>query len=943
MTNDLNSIPKLQAVAGFPQDDAVYAEMLSCAPYLARLDRRCSDMRAQYLEHGPEAVFEQVHARIRGLIVPDVDRDHVVRELRRTKEAGHFVIALADLAGDWDVTQVTRHITRLAEALCETALWGAYCHAARLGWVLPCSGPQDCGIVALAMGKMGAYELNYSSDVDLIVLLDPDRVQAGSRSAQDAAVRITQDFVRLMEERTEDGYVFRTDLRLRPDPASNPVALRVQSALNYYERIGQNWERMAFIKARPCCGDIQVGEAFLDELSPFVWRRHLDYWALGDIHAIKRQIHAYGEHEALSHKEFDVKLGRGGIREIEFFVQTQQLILGGRDPNLRLRRTDEALLALEAIDAVSSDDATQLAQAYDYLRALEHRIQMRNDEQTHVLPDKAETRIDIARMSGYRDDIASFEADVSKVRYFVHGAYSNLFGEEERLSGESGNLVFSGVDEDPGTVATLKGMGFSNPANVIDLLRRWHRGGLPATRTSRGQQLLTSLTPSLLQWMSVSGEPDAAFARFAEFVSGLRGGVQVFSLMVAEPAFARDLISVMAFAPRLSKDLARQPALLDGMLDADFHAPLENDAPDRVQKALQAEVDREDDFEDRINAARRFQREELLRIGYQVLQGRAPAAVAGEAYTRLADASIQTMSDTALQEISRRFGDWKGRWVVCGMGKLGGREMSATSDLDIMVIYDPGEPPEISDLPARFTQRLIAALSAPTEEGMLYEVDMRLRPSGKAGPVAVKLASFEQYYAGDAWTWEFMALTRLRVIVGDERLASDVRAVQRAALAKRSGYGELEADILDMRQLMSRERKAKTCWDVKLAPGGLVDVEFIVQQEILKSAGSDPDVIVANTVEAIGRLEALGCLSQVDARVLRDGYRMQVSIQQAMRIALTDDTGLEKTTTGLKSWLARVCGQPDFDALETALLAAQASIADIRLKKIGPLATDTGT
>ena len=931
------------AIPAMPElltSDPLMEQVCASAPYLSLLLRRHPEVLETARSDGMDAAFNMALLDCHDTMRSPLDRTGVLRTLRHAKGKGHLAIALADLSGAWTVKQVTGAITHLADSTCEAALWAAYCKAADRGWVAPLPTIDRTGLFALAMGKMGAFELNYSSDVDLIMLFDPDKFQARSRSAKEAAVRITQDFSNIMEARDADGYVFRVDLRLRPDPSANAVAISTETALNYYESYGQNWERMAHIKARPCIGDLTVGADYMKELDPFIWRRHLDYWAIGDIHAIKRQIHSHKGLSGLDSAKFDVKLGAGGIREIEFFAQTQQLILGGRDPRLRLRRTDDALDELVAMNVVDAHDAADLKRAYDYLRSLEHRIQLRNDEQTHRLPEDGEARSAVAVLSGYGEDHNGFDKDIARLRQRVHEIYSHLFGEEERLSGDSGNLVFTGVDDDPGTVETLAEMGFSQPARVINLIRGWHRGGLPATRSNRGRELLTALTPKILEWMSEAAEPDTALARFSDFLSGLRGGVQVFALMMAEPAFARDLILSMAQAPKLARDLAKQPALLDGMLDAQFMAPLSEDDADRVERELRTVVQAEEGFEDQINAARRVHREEQLRIGYHVLRGRAFADVAGEAYTKLADACIKVMAETALEEVKRRFGEWPAKWVICGLGKFGGRELSATSDLDLMVIYEPGDPPPLDDLAPRFTQRLIAALSAPTEEGVLYEVDMRLRPSGKAGPVAVKLTSFERYYQKDAWTWEFMALTRLRVVAGDEDLAQRIYAVQKKALAERASYPELKTDILDMRRRLFRDKHASSIWNVKSVEGGLVDVEFIVQQELLQHAEDQPELVSANTAIAIDRLKSAGLLEADVADVLTGGYNLQLNVQQALRIASEDEFNPETTSAGRRAWLAGVLKAESFEALTEELKAAQAAVADVRLQKIGSLATD---
>jgi glutamate-ammonia-ligase adenylyltransferase len=754
-------------------------------------------------------------------------------------------------------------------------------------------------------------------------------------------VRLTRDLVRVLEERTEDGYVFRTDLRLRPDPASTAPAVSTQFAASYYESVGQNWERMAHIKARVCAGDDKAGKEFQDLLVPYVWRRHLDYWAIADIHSIKRQIHSHGGHEELASHDFDVKLGRGGIREIEFFTQVQQLILGGRFPGLRASGTKQALNAMADAGIIGKVVAEELSRAYDFLRSLEHRIQMINDEQTHRLPDIGERRAEIATLSGYAKT-GQFEADVARVRTRVHGVYSDLFATEERLSGEAGNLVFTGVDDDPGTVATLKGMGFSDPSRIISVFQQWHRGAVPATRSARAQQLLTSLGPRLLKVMSEVGEPDSAFERFHDFFSALGSGVQVMSLMLAEPALTRDLIQTMAFAPQLAADLARRPALMDSMLEPSFRSPVSSDEPGSRERRLRQLLTRSNEFEDQLNAARRFHREEAFRIGYQLLRGTIGAARAGAAYADLADACVIVLAEVCERDVTSRFSGSIGKWSVCALGKFGGRELTASSDLDLMLIYQP-EKEAGANLAARFIQRLIAALSAPTEEGQLYEVDMQLRPSGRAGPVAVQFSAFQSYYRGEAWTWEFMALTRMRPVAGDAELAQQILSSAREALQIKSADSKITGDVADMRRRMARERPSSSRWDVKLAPGGLVDMEFLIQHAILLAAAEAPGVVRPTSIDAVKALAAAGRLTSAEAATLAEGMSLQLNLQQALRIAAGDSFDPGTASTGLKAWLANHLGLKDFSTLEAKLANLQSSVAVLRTRRIGPLSTEAGS
>ena len=907
--------------------------------HISRMMARRGDALEQLGAGGPDAVVASALADIDAVAAEGDSLESAMRRMRRAKEAAQLAISAADLSGGWAQDLVLEQLTALADASVQSALRLSVREGWKSGWFGDTREDDKMpGLFSLAMGKMGARELNYSSDIDLIVLFDLDLLPIKGLLVKEAMTRVARSIVRILDERTVDGYVFRTDLRLRPDPGSTSPAVSTQFAHGYYESVGQNWERMAHIKARVCGGDFGAGEAYLEDLSPYIWRRHLDYWAIADVHSIKRQIHAHGGHAELRSPDFDVKLGRGGIREIEFFAQTQQLVLGGRIPSLRAPRTKDALAAMVDANLVSKDTASDLCKAYDFLRGVEHRIQMLNDEQTHKLPLPGPRRDAVCVLAGYqRGDL--FERDVAQVRGRVHGIYSDLFATEERLSGEAGNLVFTGVDDDPGTVATLRAMGFKDPSRIIHVFQQWHRGSIPATRSARSQQLLTSLGPRLLEAMSKAGEPDTAFQRFLEFFSGLNSGVQVMSLMLAEPALTREVISTMAFAPKLAADLARRPALIEAMLEPTFRAPVQADASGTRAERLKVILERATDFESNLNAARRFHRDEAFRIGYQLLQGVIGASDAGFAYADLADACVGALADVCEKDVLARFPGTIGKWTICALGKFGGRELTATSDLDMMLIYDPGDDSG-GTLAARFVQRLVAALSAPTEEGTLYEVDLQLRPSGKAGPVAVRLSSFERYYREEAWTWEFMALTRIRPVAGDVELGRHVAELSRDALRTKGRDPKITTDVADMRQRMARERPPRSNWDVKLAPGGLVDIEFLTQHAILLAAPDVPRAVQPTSLDAIKALAGAGRLAPADAATLAEGLTFQLHLQQALRIASGDQFDPALASPGLKTWLANHLGLKEFSVLEQKLARVQGAVAELRGQKLGPLPTE---
>ncbi|MCI3181140.1 glutamine-synthetase adenylyltransferase [Caulobacter sp. CCUG 60055] len=912
------------------------APVFSAAPYLAALARRSPERLRRTLGEDPDVRLAAILAEAGAVEASEADPEAGGARLRELKADAHLAIALADLGGVWTLDQVTDALSRFADAALRAALALAARAEVARGRLLAsdpaaAAGPVP-GFFLLAMGKHGAFELNYSSDIDISVFYEPSALPlAEGVEPQGFAVRLAQAVSRLMQDRTPEGYVFRVDLRLRPDPSSTPPAVPVAAALDYYETVGQNWERAAFIKARACAGDLPRAEAFLRELQPFIWRKNLDFAAIADIHSIKRQIHTYKVDDRLQAKGADLKLGRGGIREIEFYVQTQQLILGGRNPALRAGRTLAALAALTEAGHVTPEACAELTEAYADLRALEHRVQMVADEQTHKLPESDAERRRPAALWGH-DDLRRFDAAVKRILKGVNARYGELFSEDEDLSSRFGSLVFTGVEDDPETLATLKRMGFSNPAQVSSTIRSWHHGHISATRTERGRELFTRLAPRLLEAANATGAPNEAFLRFADFFSRLSSGVQIQSLFLAQPRLFGLIVEVMAFAPNLAATLARRPAALDAMLDSRFFAAVE---PGELAEAVTEAVRRADGFEAAMDAARRAQREQAFRVGVQVMSGAAAAAQAGPAFADLADACIEALAPAALAEVERLGGAFPGEVAVVALGKCGSREMTARSDLDLMTFYRAADPAAASagkgwaaeTFYGRFTQRLVAALSAPTGEGGLYEVDLQLRPSGTKGPVAVSAAAFADYYAREAETWELLALTRGRVAwATSPAFAAEAASALEAALRRPRDAARAARDVRDMRALMTEERPAKGFWDLKLSPGGLVDIEFAAQHlQIVHASRGGP--LRAHTGEALRALAEAGLADARAVETLETAWRLQQDLSQVLKVALDDDVDPAEEPRAFKALLARAGQARDFRALQAKLRGARAEAA----------------
>jgi glutamate-ammonia-ligase adenylyltransferase len=927
--------PKVEALLRGAFDGSLYLTAIATRD-LGRLERILSD--------APEDHFERATESLIAAMAQAPDMAAAKRALRLYKADVALLTGLADLSGVWPVMTVTRKLSECAQTVVASAVRFLFRVASEKGqWQPPnvAEPEKDSGYFVLAMGKLGAYELNYSSDIDLIVFFEREKSRfAGSGDLQSFFVRLTRDLVLLLEERTKDGYVFRTDLRLRPDAGATQIALSTAAAHGYYETVGQNWERAAMIKARPIAGDIAAGDEFLHELSPFVWRKYLDFASIADIHAMKRQIHAHKDIGGITVLGQNVKLGRGGIREIEFFVQTQQLIAGGRQPDLRVRATLDALVALEQRGWVRPSVRAELDQAYRYLRRLEHRLQMVADDQTHEMPSNAETLETFARFAGY-PGAKELSAELIHMLETVEKHYAGLFEDSPVLTSEGSNLVFAGPQDDPRTLAELKRLGYSQPTQVLSIVRGWHHGRTPSVRSPRARERLTEVQPLLISALADTVDPDAAIASFDRFLAELPGGVQFFSLLKAQPALIRLFADIMGSAPRLAHILSKRRRLLDAVLDPQaLGNQMDDDAIDDLliksfAAARQASVG--DPMQEVLDTARIIGSEQAFLVGVRVLTGSISAAAAGIAYAMIAERLIAGL----LREVSRQMQEEHGRVpggsaVVVAMGKLGGREMTAASDVDLILIYDFDRDAEQSDgarplapqhYYTRLTQRLINAISARTPEGALYDVDMRLRPSGQKGPVATQLSSFKNYQANEAWTWEHMALTRARVIAGSPDLAARVEAGIRDVLTARRDRATIAADIRSMRERIEAEKATTDIWDLKQVRGGLVDLEFIAQHLQLIFAHGHPAVLDQTTLGSLSAVAAEGLISPEDHGPLLLAGQLLHNLTQILRLTLEGPFHPATAPKGLKSLLVRAADAASFEDLERKL---KQSLANVR-------------
>ena len=932
------SLASLVALAGKPAVRLLLAGIVAGSPYLKTEIVRNPKRLEGILRAAPERRFAELTATLASRLTEVDAIADAMTALRTYKSEVALLIALCDLAGVWSVDEVTRALSETADAALQGAVRFLFRQAAARGDWLPEAGDERpdlaSGYMVLGVGKYGALELNYSSDIDLIVFYELSRARLKSGlEPQTFFVRLTRDLVRLIDERTAAGYVFRTDLRLRPDAGATQIALSTDAAALYYESFGQNWERAALIKARAVAGDIAAGEAFLAELAPFIWRRSLDFAAIADIHAMKRQIHAFRGFGAIGVAGQNIKLGPGGIREIEFFVQTQQLIAGGRQRNLRTRRTLDALAVLVSHGWLEASIAEELTGAYLYLRWIEHRLQMVADEQTQELPKDEAGLESFARFAGYAS-LAAFSAEVLSVLGRVQGHYARLFEDAPELTAEGQNLVFAGEMDDPGTLTALTRTGYARPSDVLAAVRGWHHGRYPAVRSPRARELLTEVQPALVKAFADTADPDRAIATFDRFLAELPAGVQLFSLLKANPALMRLLADIMGTAPRLARILSRRRRLLDAVIDPRTFAALPSAG--ELDDVLRAELGGAVDAQDVLDRARIVGSEQAFLIGVKVLSGAINASEAGEAYALLAEKLVAALAKDIEKELERIHGRVRGGGaVVVAMGKLGGREMTASSDLDLIVVYDFDTAAIQSDGPkplapsqyyARYTQRLISHLSAQTAEGALYEVDMRLRPSGQKGPVAAQLSTFREYQATEAWTWEHLALTRARVISGPPELRRKVEDAIRDTLVRPRDRTVIAKDVLDMRSRIAAEKGTDNIWNLKQVRGGLVDLEFIAQHLQLVHAARHPGVLSQNTLAAFRNLAAAGLLPAADADRLMRATRLIHNLTQVLRLCLEEDFDPATAPSGLKALLARAGDAPDFAALERDLRETLAGV-----------------
>jgi glutamate-ammonia-ligase adenylyltransferase len=917
-----------------PVLDVLLQSIAEASPYLWELASSAPDRLLALLQSDPDERLPALCQATAAAVAAALNDAEAMSCLRRMKGEAALLIALADTGGVWPVMRATAALTEVADTAIGAALHYLLLDARRRGRIRAITADgleQASGYFVLAMGKMGAFELNYSSDIDIIALFDPQAaVLPPDSEPAPFYVGLTRRLVKLLQERTAEGYVFRVDLRLRPDPSSTQIAMSIPAALDYYEGRGQNWERAALIKARPCAGALAAGDAFLGAVAPFVWRKYLDFAAIADVHAMKRQMHAYRGHSEIAVEGHNIKLGRGGIREIEFFVQTQQLIAGGRNPVLRGRATLATLDALTQGGWVDAQTCAELTLAYQFLRTVEHRLQMIADEQTHTLPTSKDALERFARFLGFADRDAFAGALVGHLQA-VQRHYARLFEHLPPSGGARAGFVFRKDDDDRETLDRLAAVGFKQPLKASVSVRHWLSGDYRSLKSPLAREHLADLAPPLLEQFARTENPDAAVRAFDRFLGGLHGGVRLLSLLKQNPELVSLIGTVLGTAPRLADILAHQPQVIDALLEPNFFAAL----PDEIVlgRALSRMLAQARSYEDFLDNIRLFGQEHMFLIGARILSGTVSAEQAGEAFARLADVLIRALH----RDVEQTFAQTHGRLrrqesAILALGRLGGREMTATSDLDLIVVYDfdraqpesdGGRKLDGSRYFARLTQRLISALSAQTNYGVLYQVDMRLRPSGRSGPVATLLDSFRTYQQDEAWTWEHMALTRARVVSASPDFTRRIEEVIGSVLRRPRNRDMIAADAVEMRRALATEKGDADRWNLKYVAGGLIDLEFIAQVLQLVHAADAPEILDTSTAHVLDKAWRLGLLSTADAEVLRPAARLYHDLTQVLRLCLAGPFDPKEAGPGLLRLLARAADVPDFTTLEAHLAETQ--------------------
>ena len=853
-----------------------------------------------------------------GSIPDSADFPELKAGLRNYKSTQILRIGSRDLCGLASLVEVMAELSGLAAAclqraydLCSLQLQKEYGQPLQ---EIEEREPKIATMTILGMGKLGGHELNFSSDIDLIYCYSSTQGET-SGGNRDEKISLHRYFVKLAElitralhQVTEDGFVFRVDTGLRPDGNNGDLAISINGAEVYYESWGQSWERAALIKARPVAGDIALGEELLQRLKPFIYRRYLDFGMIEDIKLMKQKINT-----SLSRKqegERNLKLGRGGIREIEFFIQTQQLVNAGTRPQLQQRNSLQMLQLLQQEELITPEDQQSLSNAYQFLRTVEHRIQVVQEQQTHSLPQNQRDLEILARRSGFAS-YAEFYFELEQHRGEVSHIFKDLFysAEEEELEVRpEANFIFDPDSDSDLVKDLLEEKGFTNPDAAYDSLLMF-RGGDPNKRlTRRGRRCLEKLAPLLIEELLASPNPDQALNNLEAFLRSIRASSPFFSLLVENPAIVKLLIALFGSSQLLSRIFIQRPELLDTMVSRSYAVATKDRQQLKVDLVEQMAL--AEDYELQLDGLRRFRNEEFLRIALNDLHGQVQQGEGAKQLSWLAEVCLEQAWNMARHELAGRFGapfslgtdeeEEETAFAIIGMGKLGGLELNYHSDLDIIFIYDQegSTQPVAATDPKRFrkisnheyfaklAQRIITVLTLATREGTVYEIDTRLRPSGNQGPLVTNLAAFQRYHHESAQPWERQAMTKARAVCGPIKFIEQLQQIVSELAFERPLPENLQTEIYRLRQRMEQEnaREGDDRLNIKTGRGGMVDVEFITQYLQLLHADKIKSLRMQNTVRLLECMTENHILPQDDAEQLINGYKFLRRLENKLRL-----------------------------------------------------------
>ena len=898
-----------------PTGRALLDSVFSNSPFLTACALADVPFLRDLLTSGPDTAFGQVMGFLKDNLYRETQEERVMRELRIARRRVALLVALADVTGVWPLERVTQSLTDFADVALSVTIAHLMLQAAERGDLVLAdpSFPEDgCGYVVLAMGKQGARELNYSSDIDLIVVYEPLQVDyRGSRSLQQLFVRLTQRLIMILQQRTADGYVFRVDLRLRPDPSSTPVAVPYAAAQSYYSRRGEDWERAAMIKARPAAGDTALGRRFLAELSPFVWRDHMDFWVIRDIQAIKRRINAQRGSGKFDFLGRNIKTGPGGIREIEFFAQTQQLIFGGKDSYLRCRRTVDALSTLAESGRIDEQVTDELTEAYKFLRQLEHRLQMVDDEQTQTLPSDDTKMLGLARFMGFQE-VDEFRQLLMHHLQRVEAHYNELF--EDAAGQDDGSSVWIDGSEER-QFDRLRDLGFQNLPHAVEQLGLCRKAAARSRRSQQAQQLFQEFFPQAIEMISRTVDPDGTLDRFHDFLCSLTSRYSCFSALSANAKLLDLLVEILAVAPAVAEILARHPDQLQAALANDFFDVL----PDRrlVRADCAEALGKSADIQQAVEQTVAWAQDQKFQVAVNVLRYTVDAGDAGLALTNIADAVVHAISRRLHHHLAESADTSGSGLVVVALGAYGRGELTLGSPLELLFLYNSNGP-----FHGRLARRITNALGAATARGRLWHVDLESTLWRAPGPLVSSIGAFRDYCTDGIDAGQLQALTTARAVAGSEQLVAEVENVLHAALTRRRDPAMFTEHIREVRERDGLDDAV--FWQPRRRSGGLDQLEALVRLFQLRLAPEHASVLTTSLVGGLAKLGEVGAMDSSDVKDLIDAHRFLRQIENLLAIAVAAP---ETAPPGLMAALARVGGIADETELNSRVDEACNNIA----------------